>query len=277
MHFVTALNVLNNHGSWSSGQRTGRSWAVISTKWRCPWLGNQRVTTKQGEVDCAISQSGQRISRMYRSVSTRKLFSWFSFGTSHIGQTQCCYSLLDRPEIVRSYKGCRWFSTSNKEIWWLDLPADHKFLQWQLWILETITDVQSWCRSWPPNGSRSYPCKQKISQGNPEKFAKVPAIGSIWMLGKIPWNETHICETSQISYLMVRRRMRDVLGNHCSIWFKGWVLPCNCKRPDKNPPIWKESLTWGNRQKCKKKIGNTNGSSHALQDMQEKQAWGDPQ
>ena len=24
------------------------------------------------------------------------------------------------------------------------------------------------------------------------------------------------------------------------------------------------------------KIGNTNGSRHALQDMQEKQAWGDP-
>ena len=26
----------------------------------------------------------------------------------------------------------------------------------------------------------------------------------------------------------------------------------------------------------KKKIGDTNGSSHALQDLQEKQAWGDP-
>ena len=29
-------------------------------------------------------------------------------------------------------------------------------------------------------------------------------------------------------------------------------------------------------QKCKKKIGNTNGSSHALQDLQEEQAWRDP-
>ena len=26
-----------------------------------------------------------------------------------------------------------------------------------------------------------------------------------------------------------------------------------------------------------KKLGNTNGSSHALQNMQEKQAWGDPE
>ena len=28
--------------------------------------------------------------------------------------------------------------------------------------------------------------------------------------------------------------------------------------------------------RMQEKIGNTKGSSHALQDMQEKQAWGDP-
>ena len=32
--------------------------------------------------------------------------------------------------------------------------------------------------------------------------------------GQIPWNVTPICETSQISYLMGRRPMKDVLGNH---------------------------------------------------------------
>ena len=32
--------------------------------------------------------------------------------------------------------------------------------------------------------------------------------------GQIPWNATPICETSQISYLMGRRPMKDVLGNH---------------------------------------------------------------
>ena len=32
--------------------------------------------------------------------------------------------------------------------------------------------------------------------------------------GQIPWNVTPICETSQICYLMGRRPMRDVLGNH---------------------------------------------------------------
>ena len=32
--------------------------------------------------------------------------------------------------------------------------------------------------------------------------------------GQIPWNVTPICETSQIYYLMGRRPMNDVLGNH---------------------------------------------------------------
>ena len=32
--------------------------------------------------------------------------------------------------------------------------------------------------------------------------------------GQIQWNVTPICETSQIYYLMGRRPMKDVLGNH---------------------------------------------------------------
>ena len=32
--------------------------------------------------------------------------------------------------------------------------------------------------------------------------------------GQILWNVTAICETSQIQYLMGRRPMKDVLGNH---------------------------------------------------------------
>ena len=32
--------------------------------------------------------------------------------------------------------------------------------------------------------------------------------------GQIPWNVIPICETSQISYLMGKPRMKDVLGNH---------------------------------------------------------------
>ena len=32
--------------------------------------------------------------------------------------------------------------------------------------------------------------------------------------GHIPWNVTPVCETSQICYLMGRRPVEDVLGNH---------------------------------------------------------------
>ena len=32
--------------------------------------------------------------------------------------------------------------------------------------------------------------------------------------GQIPWYVTPICETSQIYFLMGRRPMKDVLGNH---------------------------------------------------------------
>ena len=32
--------------------------------------------------------------------------------------------------------------------------------------------------------------------------------------GQILWNVTPVCETSQIYYLMGRRTMKDVLGNH---------------------------------------------------------------
>ena len=39
--------------------------------------------------------------------------------------------------------------------------------------------------------------------------------------GQIPWNVTPICETSQIYYLMVRRPMKDVLGNH----LRGSIFP----------------------------------------------------
>ena len=44
--------------------------------------------------------------------------------------------------------------------------------------------------------------------------------------GKIPWNVTPICETSQVCYLMGRRHMKDVCITV------------------KNPSVWKESFAW---------------------------------
>ena len=43
--------------------------------------------------------------------------------------------------------------------------------------------------------------------------------------GQMLWNVTRICETSQIYYLMGRRPVKDVLGNH-SKWtdYSTWLV-----------------------------------------------------
>ena len=68
--------------------------------------------------------------------------------------------------------------------------------------------------------------------------------------GQILWNATPICETSQIYYLMGRRPMKDVLGNHLkdrsSHLVHGSLVECHpitAKDPVPNPSIWKESFT----------------------------------
>ena len=67
--------------------------------------------------------------------------------------------------------------------------------------------------------------------------------------GQIPWNVTDICETSQIYFLMGRRPMKDVLGNHLKnrlfhLVHIGRISSYFCERSVANPSIWKESSTW---------------------------------
>ena len=65
--------------------------------------------------------------------------------------------------------------------------------------------------------------------------------------GQILWNVTPICEMLQISYLMGRRPMKDVLGNHLKDLLFLLVhllsITYNCERSVPNPSIWKESFT----------------------------------
>ena len=71
--------------------------------------------------------------------------------------------------------------------------------------LETITDMQSWCRTWPLNGSRRIRAKTKNFTRNPEKLAKVPGTreGSQKSFTlTIPWNLAKSCE--------------DLSWNHCT-------------------------------------------------------------
>ena len=61
--------------------------------------------------------------------------------------------------------------------------------------------------------------------------------------GQILWNVTPICETSQI-YLMGTPHERRLGTTHHSVLFIGWVWHHFCQKRDKNPSIWKESLSW---------------------------------
>ena len=52
------------------------------------------------------------------------------------------------------------------------IKADHKNPV-KVVNLETIIDMQSWCRTWPPNGSSRIRAKHKNFAGNIKELAKV--------------------------------------------------------------------------------------------------------
>ena len=60
--------------------------------------------------------------------------------------------------------------------------------------------------------------------------------------GQILWNVTPIFETSQISYLMGKRPMKNVLGNHLKDLLFHLVHWLNCEGSVANPSIWKKIL-----------------------------------
>ena len=112
--------------------------------------------------------------------------------------------------------------------------------------LETIIDMQSWCRTWPPNGFSRIRAKQKLLSkhkgAGKSSWSRIGSLKSftltiLWNLAKLAkispgiiarlhhidqrQNVTPICETSQIYYLMGRRPMKDVFGQP----FKGPIFP----------------------------------------------------
>ena len=88
--------------------------------------------------------------------------------------------------------------------------------------LETIIDMQSWCRTWPPNGSSRTRAEQKLhrkprrackSSWNPKGNLKSFTLTIPWNFGKacedLSWNHCtstpHRSETNGISERAVRR------------------------------------------------------------------------
>ena len=56
--------------------------------------------------------------------------------------------------------------------------------------LETITDMQSWCRTWPPNGSSRIRAKQKLHrkprEASKSSWSQIGSLKSFTLT--IPWN-----------------------------------------------------------------------------------------
>ena len=67
-----------------------------------------------------------------------------------------------------------------------------------------------------PHRSETNEIAEKAVRKVKKKAFLLYCYNQVWMKigGQIPWNVKFICETSQIYYLMGRRLMKDVLGNH---------------------------------------------------------------
>ena len=70
--------------------------------------------------------------------------------------------------------------------------------------LETIIDVQSWCRTWPPNGSSPIRAKQKLLRKHKE-LAKV--------LGAEKWKPEVIYTDNSLEF---GKACEDLSWNHCT-------------------------------------------------------------
>ena len=127
--------------------------------------------------------------------------------------------------------------------------------------LETITDMQSWCRTWPLNGSSRIRVKQKTSQETqrslqkflePERKPKVTYTDNSLEFGKVcedlSWNHCtstpHRSETNGIAERAVRR----VKEGTSAVLLQSGLNEMLCigkmsQNPESNS-AWEENLTW---------------------------------
>ena len=175
---------------------------------------------------------------------TRQFFSWTIFiayasEKCGFGLTQCLYSLPHGPKLRdlaedQNHKGpvqkTHWRSrTSSRKCWWFDNSRSLSFSV-KVVNLETLIDMQSWCRTWATQWIQSYPCKNKTSQETqrslpkflePERKPKVIYTDNSLEFGKAredlswnhctstPWNlctsTPHRSETNGSAERVVRR------------------------------------------------------------------------
>ena len=174
---------------------------LMSSSPRSPWPSNGFLKTSttttspsvrrllnacQGRADHS-EEEGHGSGRWMCPWTPRRFqfFSWITFraaSKSGIGYAQHFYSLPEGPKVRnlpenQDYKGflqkTHWYSRAQSgkywSIWWLRIT---KFSVEDV-NFETIIDMQSWCKTWPLNGSSRIRAKTKTSQEtqrSPQKF-----------------------------------------------------------------------------------------------------------
>ena len=100
---------------------------------------------------------------------------------------------------------------------------------------EAITDMQSWCRTWPPNGSSRFRARQKLHRKHKgackSSWSRIGSLKSFTLT--LPWNLAKPVKTFPgiiaRQHLTVQRQML-LLNQYCcnQVWMKyGWRIPWN--------------------------------------------------
>ena len=110
------------------------------------------------------------------------------------------------------------------------ITADHKVLS-EVVNLAKIVDMQSWCRTWPPNGSSRIRAKQKLLRKHREacksSWSQIGSLKSFTLT--IPWNLAKLVKISPgiIARLHhIDRRLMELLKEQCAELKKVPLLYC---------------------------------------------------
>ena len=161
---------------------TGKTEAIRKSK-----LVQKRRTVKQRAVACEISQSGWRssqiISKMQKYQHPHRLLDVQIRNILQSGNQEASYlySLLQRPELQNTQANKGYEVSLQEDALEKQYLKEKKSVTWQQQItefsmkmvsLETITEMQSWCKSLPLNGHNFVRVKRKLFRRR-KKFTKV--------------------------------------------------------------------------------------------------------
>ena len=114
-----------------------------------------------------------------------------------------------KQKLLRKHKGAchsSWSQIGNLKSFTLTIP----------WNFGKACEDLSWnhCTSTPHRSETNAIAERAVRRIKEELL--LYCCNRVWMKngGQILWNVTLICETSQIYYLMGRRPMKDIYGNH---------------------------------------------------------------